>query len=208
MPDVTLFLSTILLGLTIAVPVGPITILIMRRTLSHGMLAGMSAGMGAAMADALYAAIAAFGLTGIVHFLDEYALFLRIFGGLFLFWIAYGIWRKNPPSLDRSQDMEKTQHWKGFASIFALTLANPLTILGFVGVFSSLDPKFLSYGSVGALILTLGITIGSSLWQNIIAMVTASVRHALSPQWMGILNKASALILIAFALHTFWSIGH
>lgn len=197
-----LFISTIFLGLTIAIPVGPITLLIMRRTLTSGRSAGMAAGMGAAMADALYAAIAAFGLSSVITILNDYASILRLGGGLFLIWIACGIWRKSMPVPENTK-MEPAEHLKSFLGIFFLTLANPLTILGFIGVFSALDPQFLNHGWRGALLLTLGITIGSTLWQNTIAIVTSVLHHALSPKLMLWLNRLSALALLAFAAKAF-----
>lgn len=58
-----------LLGLAIAAPVGPVGIVVIRRTITFGRGVGLISGLGAATADAFYAAVAAFGLTVISTFL-------------------------------------------------------------------------------------------------------------------------------------------
>ena len=60
-----IFLRGLLIGFSIAAPVGPIGVLCIRRTLANGRLAGFLSGMGAASADMFYGAVAAFGLTAI-----------------------------------------------------------------------------------------------------------------------------------------------
>ena len=72
------------LGLSIAAPVGPIGVLVIRRTLANGYLTGIASGMGAATADMLYGAVAAFGLTAISGFLLGERLWIHLIGALFL----------------------------------------------------------------------------------------------------------------------------
>ena len=61
--DPSFFLRGLIIGFSIAAPVGPIGALCIRRTLAHGRLIGFASGLGAACADGTYGAIAAFGLT-------------------------------------------------------------------------------------------------------------------------------------------------
>lgn len=83
--DISLLLKGLVIGFSIAAPVGPIGVLCIRRTLVQGRLYGFISGLGAASADAIYGAIAGFGLTFISNFLVEQQTWLRLIGGLFLF---------------------------------------------------------------------------------------------------------------------------
>src|SRR3989304_6971631 len=83
--NLSLFLRSFIIGISIAAPVGPIGVLCIRRTLSHGKLAGFLSGLGAASADMLYGAIAAFGLTVITNLLVENTFWLQVIGGVFFF---------------------------------------------------------------------------------------------------------------------------
>jgi len=69
-----------LIGLSVAAPVGPIGLLCINRTLAHGRLAGFASGLGAATADALYGLIARLGFTAITHFLLEQQMWIRLIG--------------------------------------------------------------------------------------------------------------------------------
>jgi threonine/homoserine/homoserine lactone efflux protein len=55
------FIKGVLIGFSIAAPVGPIGVLCIRRTLADGRNSGLISGLGAATADAVYGSIAGFG---------------------------------------------------------------------------------------------------------------------------------------------------
>lgn len=76
-------LKGILIGFSIAAPVGPIGILCIRRSLTEGWATGFIAGLGAASADAIYGCIAAFGLTMITNVLTHNQFTLSLIGGAF-----------------------------------------------------------------------------------------------------------------------------
>ena len=89
----TFFLKGLIVGLSIAAPVGPIGILCIRRTLAHGRAAGFVSGLGAATADAMYGAAAGFGLTVVSSVLVGGQRWLRLVGGLFLLYLGIRTWR-------------------------------------------------------------------------------------------------------------------
>ncbi|HEX7042894.1 MAG TPA: LysE family transporter, partial [Patescibacteria group bacterium] len=82
-------LKGLLIGFSIAAPVGPIGVLCIRRTLTQGRIAGFVSGLGAATADATYGLIAGFGLTSISTFLVNQQSLLRLVGGLFLLYLGF-----------------------------------------------------------------------------------------------------------------------
>jgi len=82
--DLAIFLRGLIIGLSIAAPVGPIGVLCIRRTLSDGRAIGFASGLGAATADAVYGAVAAFGLSLVTNALVEQRLWLQAGGGVFL----------------------------------------------------------------------------------------------------------------------------
>jgi hypothetical protein len=91
-----IFLRGLLIGFSIAAPVGPIGVLCIRRTLTEGRLAGFLSGMGAASADMLYGAIAAFGLTVVQDLLLGQAVWLRLVGGIFLLYLGVRTFLSKP----------------------------------------------------------------------------------------------------------------
>jgi len=96
------FLKGLVLGFSIAAPVGPIGVLCIRKTLEFGRFSGLFSGLGAACADAIYAIIAAFGLTFIANFLLEGQFWLRLIGGIFLLYLGWKNFSAQPNSQSKN----------------------------------------------------------------------------------------------------------
>jgi len=94
--DPALALRGFILGFTIAAAVGPISLLVIRRTLAEGRLYGLVSGLGVATADATYGAIAAFGLAAVTDALVSARAVLGLVGGAFLLWMAWQTARSTP----------------------------------------------------------------------------------------------------------------
>src|SRR5512140_55242 len=94
-----LFLRGLLIGFSIAAPVGPIGVLCIRRTLASGRLAGLLSGLGAATADAFYGLLSAGGLTVISSFLIGHQTWLRLAGGVFLGYLGVKTFFSRPATL-------------------------------------------------------------------------------------------------------------
>src|SRR5436190_23718078 len=120
----------VLIGLTIAVPVGPIALMTIQRTLNHGRAIGLVTGLGAATADLVYGAIAAFGLTLISGFLIDHKTWFSLIGGLFLCYL--GLRTLLTPPAAKAATVRQNNLLSAYTSSLFLTLTNPPTILFFV----------------------------------------------------------------------------
>lgn len=119
-----------ILGFTIAATVGPISLLVIRRTLAEGRVVGLASGLGVATADGTYGAIAAFGLGAITGVVVEARPVLGLAGGLFLLWLAWTTARAAPHD-PASAPARRGGLAGAYLSILGLTLTNPMTILSF-----------------------------------------------------------------------------
>ena len=119
-----LFGQSLLIGLSIAAPVGQIGLLAIQRTLDHGRLAGLATGLGAAFADAVYGAIGAYGVSGLIAWLLGFRFWLGLFGGAFLLWLALRI-ATRPAASSGSPPPPKATLLRYVVGTFALTLSNP-----------------------------------------------------------------------------------
>ena len=86
----------IILGFSIAAPVGPIGLLCIRRTLAQGRASGFATGLGAAAADCAYGFVAAFGLTAVSGLLVSHQWWFRLLGGLFLCYLGISTFLSRP----------------------------------------------------------------------------------------------------------------
>jgi threonine/homoserine/homoserine lactone efflux protein len=191
-----------LLGLSIAAPVGPIGVLTIRRTIGDGFRMGFATGLGAATADATYGLVAAFGLTAVMSVLTDHANLIRLVGGLMLLVIGLrGIWHGRSAVGADAVAVRRTLTPAGsYAQTVGLTLTNPMTIVAFIGMFagvgiSSGDGKLLS-----ALALVLGVGLGSAAWWLLLAFSVSRVRHRLPDGAMRIINIGSSSVIVAFGV--------
>lgn len=193
----------ILIGVTIAAPVGPIGILCIRRTLAKGRLAGFSSGFGAATADALYGAIAAFGLTFISVFLINQSLWLRLGGGSFLIYLGIKTFLSVPsketglnPSSSNGDSLLSY-----YGSTLFLTLTNPITIISFAAIFAGFGiVNNQSNDNLAASSMVLGIFLGSSIWWLSLSVLTGFFRRMVNHNTMIWINRVSGTIIVSFGL--------
>jgi threonine/homoserine/homoserine lactone efflux protein len=191
-----LFAQSLLIGFSIAAPVGPIGLLTIQRTLNHGPAAGLATGMGAAVADAAYGAVGAFGVTVLIQALTAARLPLALGGAAFLLWMAWSIWRA-PVAQRAAQAAGGNDLLRCFAGTFVLTLSNPATILSFIAVFGALAGR-VQVASPWTMIA--GVLIGSALWWLLLAAVVGRLRERFDAAWRRRINLASAAVLAGFAL--------
>jgi len=194
----------LIIGLSIAVPVGPIGILCIRRTLTQGRLTGFLSGLGAATADAFYGAIAGFGLTFLSNFMVGQQTGLRLIGGGLLCIIGVRTFVSKPAQPEAS--VEKSNLWNAYLSTFFLTLTNPMTILFFAAVFAGLGVGSSGDHYASAAILVLGVFIGSGSWWLILSGFTGFLRGLFDHRRLQWLNRISGLIIMGFGLFVFLSL--
>jgi threonine/homoserine/homoserine lactone efflux protein len=203
MVDAALFAQSLLIGLSIAAPVGPIGLLVIQRTLQRGALVGLATGLGAAMADALYGAVGAFGVTSIIDALVGARVPLALGGGAFLLWLAWRIWHTAPA--DKAAPAGGGGLLQCFAGTFALTLSNPATIFSFIAVFGTLGAR-MADGSPWTLIA--GVLLGSALWWLLLSAMVGRLRSRFDARAQTWVNRSSALLLAGFALWQLGSLAH
>jgi threonine/homoserine/homoserine lactone efflux protein len=188
------------IGIAVAIPIGPMALLCMRRTLERGFLVGFATGFGAAMADLFYAAIAAFGISAIEAVLLEYRTPLSFIGGMFLLVLAART-AMGKVAVERSETAGTASTAGALASGFVLTATNPLTVLGFVAIFAGFGVgQGLTDVSRAAALVT-GVAVGSVLWWLTLNTIIARIRHFFAPRTLQHLNIAAGAIIGGFAFY-------
>jgi threonine/homoserine/homoserine lactone efflux protein len=194
--DPSLFLRGLVLGFTIAAAVGPISLLVLRRTLAYGRIYGLASGMGVALADATYGGIAAFGLTAITSVLVGARAALGILGGAFLVYLAWRTITSRPKDVAAAEDRPGLVG--AFLSIFGLTMTNPMTIISFAAIFAGLG--VVGGGGADAALLTLGVFCGSAAWWVVLTSIVAILRTRLTVEVLIWVNRVSGAVLLIFGV--------
>lgn len=196
--EIGFLLRGLVIGFSIAAPVGPIGLLCIRRTLAEGRAFGFISGLGAATADAIYGCIAGFGLTFISTILVSGQAWLRLIGGVFLFYLGLKTFLARPAENAASAKGEGLLG--AYASTCFLTLTNPITILSFAAIFAGLGLASPRGHYLSAGVLVLGVFIGSALWWLILSGGVGLFRTMFSPHGLRWVNRVSGVIITGFGL--------
>lgn len=202
--DPNLLVKGLIIGFSIAAPVGPIGVLCIRRTLAEGRISGFVSGMGAATADALYGCIAGFGVTVVSNVLIGHQGWLRIVGGLFLLVLGVRTFLSQP------SDAPPKATGKGLAGAYAstlfLTLTNPVTILAFAAIFAGLGLGNIGEDYTAGMLLVLGVFLGSACWWLFLSNGIGLFRTWFNGPRLRWVNRLSGVIIAGFGFLAFLSL--
>lgn len=196
--ELDIFVRGVILGFSIAAPVGPIGVLCIRRTLTDGRRYAVVSGLGAATADALYGGIAGFGLTIVSSLLLSHHLWLRSIGGAYLCCLGLKTFLSTPS--ERTAMNSPASLISAYTSTFFLTITNPMTILSFLAIFAGFGLASTPGSSSTASILVLGVFIGSALWWLLLSGGVGLLRSRLNLRSLWWINKLSGAIILGFGL--------
>jgi len=197
-----------LAGYGIAMPVGPITILIVGMSLRRGFSHGFMAGAGAAVVDFLFAGLAALAGEALAPILAPYADGLRVTSALVLIgWGFMGFWRTRRLSrAEESRSEIKQRHLHVFVQFLGLTAVNPLTLVFFSALILGRG-----MGDVFTLVekasFVLGVGLASFSWQTMLAVFGATLHRNLSPRLQVLISLLGNMVVIVLGLRVLLSVG-
>jgi threonine/homoserine/homoserine lactone efflux protein len=191
------FAKGMAIGLVAAAPIGPVNLWVMQRTLRHGRIAGLLTGLGAVLGDGVFAAIAAFGISAVSGFILAWAFWIQIIGAGILFVMGIKTLRAEPQI---SCENDNRTHWyQTFASTFALTITNPMTMVGFAALFAGVGG--VGEGDLGsASSIVLGVMSGSMLWWVVISQGVALIRGHMDLGVLRLVNRISGGMILFFGI--------
>jgi threonine/homoserine/homoserine lactone efflux protein len=202
----TLYLMKgIIIGFSLALPVGPIGILCIRRTLAHGGRYGVLTGLAAASADMMYGIVAAFGISLVSDFITTEQFWIRSVGGVLLIILGVRLWRSHPSEQPPANGI--TGHTRIYVSTFLLTLTNPMTMFAFAAVFAGIGIGQINHDHFSASMLVLGVFLGSLTWFLFLTGLVRIFKERVSTGGVRTINKASGALLIVFGFVALGSVA-
>lgn len=194
----SLLLQGIIVGFSIAAPVGAIGLLCIQNTLTGGIRLGLASGFGAATADMMYGVLVAIGMSCLSTFLVAHRIVLRLCGGLFLCYLGVKKFFAKP-ALHAAQ-ISKGTVFKTYVVTFFLTLTNPATILDFMALFTGLSIDFSEHGQ--ALYFVAGVFLGSAAWWLLLCFAVSLFRKKVSAQVLQWINYLAGIAILGFGVWT------
>lgn len=198
----TLFLRGILIGLLASIPLGPVGVLCIQRTLSRNHRSGFVSGLGAATADTVYAFIAFFSLSVVMSFIESHMTLIKVIGGLCIMVVGMKIFLSNPVVQIRRNRAGKSNLVQDFISVFLITLANPVYILIFIALFATFGLSSASVGMTNGLLVLAGVLTGASAWWFTLTFGVSLLRSKFRPRHMLWINRIAGGLIVLLGAAT------
>jgi threonine/homoserine/homoserine lactone efflux protein len=196
---IDLFWKGIIIGLSASIPMGPVGVLCMTKTLNKSRFSGFITGSGAAFADGVYAVIAGFGVSFIIHFIVQYQDVLKLLGGAVVIFFGIRLFLTNPAVQLRKQMKSKGKGlWGDFFTSFALTISNPVGLFVFGAVFAGFGLIASETDTWSVLILIGGVLSGAILWWFSLSTLVSIFRDKFRLRRLLWVNRISGIIVMIF----------
>lgn len=197
--DLGLFIQGMIVGLTLAVPVGPISLVCIHRTVAGGRLHGIFSGLGVATSDSFYAAVAFLGLTAVSGMIIGHQTAFRLVAGIALVLVGIQVFR-SVPSAVRESAKDPESYIRDYLSLLAIAAANPLTIIFFITILPGFGVVAHGTTLIAAVPFVAGVFLGSAVWWIILCSSLGSVRSRLSVDNLRWINRISGTLITCFGV--------
>jgi threonine/homoserine/homoserine lactone efflux protein len=193
-------LKSLLVGFGASIPLGPVGVLVVQRTLSKGRLSGFMSGMGATLADTFFSALAILGLAFIVVLFEKNRNFFLILGGIIVIAIGLKIYLTNPIKEIRKKK-GGNRLFGDFISVFMLTLSNPGAIFLILGLFALVGLQTdQGSGFITIAVALAGVFIGATLWWFTLSSVISRYRNRFRIRQLWIINRVAGIAMAVLGI--------
>ena len=191
-------------GLALAIPLGPIGIMMINAAIDRGWRAGAAAALGAATVDTTYALATFLVGAAISALLASYATLLSLSGAVVLLFLGLQILVKNVRLLSGPQSIEpasKTTKSSGrtYLTLVAATAINPPTAIYFLAISPSIGALAADQPLLGAIVFALGVFVASVCWGQTLALLGTGLRKISTDRVRAVLGLIGAVLIVALA---------
>lgn len=189
----TALLAGASLGLSIAAPIGPTSLLCIQRTLAGGLPTGLATGLGVATVHLTYGALIMRWGADLAAAWSNAAV-LSLVSGTVLLALAVRVLRS--VSVLQASSGRRDTLAMSYGSAVVLALTNPITPVLFLAAM----PAFLERGTAPLLVLAAGVFFGSFAWWVLLNTAVSLFRRCVTSQVLNHANKAAGLLLVVLAV--------
>jgi threonine/homoserine/homoserine lactone efflux protein len=186
----------IIIGLFISIPLGPIGMLCIQRTLNRGRKYGIATGLGATMSDLVYTMVTLFFLSFVLDLVERQRFIIQLVGSLILIIFGFFIYRSNPSQQPKPNEPVQYSLFGDFISSFGLTFSNPLVLFVLIALFAKfnfIDNQTTLFLSISGII---SILLGALLWWSVLTFLVSKFRGKLNMRGLKTINVITGVIII------------
>jgi threonine/homoserine/homoserine lactone efflux protein len=195
-PAIEILLKGVLLGFAVSMPLGPVSIILINRTIKRGFRSGFFSGLGLGTADTLLAVLSALGFTVIISFIKEERFIITIIAGVVVIGVGLKVLLSNPVKDFRDREKTNKSLWRDFYSVFVLSISNPYTIVIFVAFFSGVHINSNVRTELVPFFLIPGVFIGAMTWWFSLSYFLSRFKKKIRLRAIVRINKLGGIVII------------
>ena len=190
-------LKAMLVGVIAGIPLGPIFVMVVQRTLCHGRKAGVMVGLGAAAGDMLYAAVGLLTLSLVERFVEEHQGLIMLLGGVLIALVGVSIFRREV-NVELPPDRRNLSPWTCALQAFVSTLSNPGALALILTMLATLK---VGGEALDVPDVALAPAVGAGEWLYWLAVVYLLARFIhLDTRTLRTLSRVAGVLVCVFAL--------
>lgn len=193
-------LKGLFLGLLVSVPLGPVGLMCIQRTINRGLKSGFISGLGAAIADTFYAILAGVGFGFIVGFINREKYWIQLIGAIIIILIGIKTFYTNPAAEIRNQRNKKNKPMGELLSVFFITLSNPVPFFVFLASFAGFNMMDENTNYLSGILLIGGVFVGALAWWYILSLIISKFRNKIRLKNIWWLNKIMGVFIVVCGL--------
>ncbi len=201
-----ILLKGLIVGLGASIPLGPLGVLCIQKTLSKGRLSGFLTGLGASVSDTLYSTISLLGLFFVDKFIEEHRALVFFVGGIVIVLIGLKVYFTNPVKQIKQKE-KKGKHIEDFFEGFAMTITNPGSIFLIFAMFAAVRLDISDYSQEqarsAAYFVLWGIFFGSALWWFVLSTTINIFRKKFRLKQLIMLNRIAGIVIMVLGVISF-----
>ena len=194
-------LKGFVVGICASVPLGPIGVLCIQRTLSKGRNSGFITGLGAAVSDTVFFFFSLLSISYVQKLLSDYRYLVMIAGGIIVGIFGVRLFMTNPVKQIRRVKSGNRHYWQDFFSTVLMTITNPGAFFLMLGLFAFIGISRVEAEPLERIAVTLaGVFAGAALWWHILSTCINQFRNKLRLRQLIMINRVAGVVIMVLGL--------
>ena len=202
LPNPLIIPAGIMIGILVAMPVGPVNLLCVQRAIERGFWGGVAAGLGVVIGDGIIALFAALGVGAVTGVIRHYRMSVQMIGGLALVLFGIRLYFTRPHLIGEDAGGGQRPSLAAFAwdipQTFFLTITNPGAVLGLFAIFGGVSSFVEVESYIDAFTMVAAVMGGSVIWWVVLSHTISRFRHRIDVDMLRLLNRLASIILLGF----------
>jgi len=197
---IKLFLEALLMGFLVSLPIGPMAVFVIQRTVNRDLKSGIFSGLGVAFTDSIWILIAGFSVSYIITFLETYQSIIQIIGAVLLFLLGLNIFFSHPLKSLKEFKRKGTNPFQCFVTGVAISFSNPLTVLGYIALLAGTHIVFSVSDIWEPISFISGFYVGAAIWWISLTTALNFFRHRFNLRILWWFNKVSGSMIMLLVI--------